>query len=212
MFTSDEDFSKALRDSLYTRIHEALYSTNQLKGSLEEEELKSEASGLSEEQTTNNLDDLKVMDQTVNCDYRTVESPSEEMQVTSRTTLCEIEEVKSEESKHFDDEILVEKITERCPVNCKRNIIISSEVEKALGTLEKVISMVREYGFNTKTPSWFTSERCPKENDADEDSKSVRGEKVCSNVEVHLESEKEATEKTSSQESVANSSAIQNSR
>ncbi|PON42076.1 START-like domain containing protein [Parasponia andersonii] len=210
MFTSDEDFSKALRDSLYTRIREALFSTNQLNGSLAEEELRSNASDLSEEHTTNNLGDLKVMDQEVNCDYHAVESPVEEIEITGRTALREIEELKSEESKHFDAELSVEKITERSPVNVKRNIIISSEVEQALGTLEKVISMVREYGFK-QTPSWFTSERSPKENDADEDSKSV-GEGVYSNMEVHVEAEKEATERTSSQESVGNSSTLQNSR
>ncbi|XP_062112381.1 uncharacterized protein LOC133823561 [Humulus lupulus] len=220
MFTGDDEFNKALKDSLYTRIQETLGSTNKLNRSLKEEntvevvvveeELKSEEADLSEEQTTSNLDYSKVIDQNSNCNHQTVELP---VQVTDSTASCEIVELKSEESKHFDNEIIVEQITERSPVYRKGNIIISSDVEQALGTLEKVISMVREYGFNTKTPSWFTSERSPKENDPDEDSK-FEGEDagVCSNVEVTVEFGKEASERTSSEESVGNVPAIQNSR
>ncbi|KAM6547782.1 hypothetical protein CsatB_019458 [Cannabis sativa] len=220
MFTGDDEFNKALKDPLYTRIRETLCSTNKLNGSLkeetvdvvvvEEEELKSEAADLSEVKATSNLDYSKVIDQNSNCNSHIVELPE---QVAGSTASCEIVEIKSEDSKNFDNKILVEQMTETSHVNRKRNIIISSDVEQALGTLEKVISMVKEYGFNTKTPSWFTSERSPEENNPDEDSKS-EGEDtgVCSNVAVTAESGKETTERTSSQESVGNGPAIQNSR
>lgn len=243
-FTSDEDFSKALRDSLYTRIHEALYSTNQSIGVLEEKELNSESShlpieyetintldelekehkrdleekelnsdlsNLSEEQKAANYsDDLEVTDQKINCDYHAVESPLKDVRVAGTTAICEIEELKSEESKHFKEQILIEKVMKRSPVGGKRNI--SSEVEQALGTLEKVISMVREYGFNTRMQSSneFGVERTPKVKIAVKDSKSLE-DVVCSRLEAHVEVEKEV-EQTSSQESDKNSSSIENAR
>uniref|UniRef100_A0A2N9FPL5 START domain-containing protein n=1 Tax=Fagus sylvatica TaxID=28930 RepID=A0A2N9FPL5_FAGSY len=83
------------------------------------------------------------------------------------------------------------------------------EVEQALGTLEKVISMVREYGFNAQTrfSSGVTSEEPPiMEKGLLKDSNSSEDERVCSNGEVIVEvSKKEIIERTS-QEQPRNSS------
>lgn len=246
MFKTDEDFSKALRDSLYTRIHEALYSAKQSIGILEEKEckndsinlliehetannlddlekehkrnpeekkLKSDSTNLVEEhEVTNNSDELETTVQKVNCNYHAIESLLKDTRVAGRMALCEIEEIQSEESKHFEDKILVEKVAERSLVCGKRNI--SSEVERALGTLEKVISMVREYGFNTKIESFIGigCERTPDEDNAVKDSKSLEDDRVCSDHEARVKVEKEVSGKTSSKESVKNHSSVDNSR
>lgn len=245
-FKTDEDFSKALRDSLYTRIHNALYSAKQSIGILAEKERKSDSSNLhiehetsnnlddlekehkrdpeekklksdstnlvEEHEVTNNSDELETTVQKVNCNYHAIESLLKDTRVTGRTALCEIEEIQSEESKHFEDKILVEKVAERSPVCGKRNI--SSEVEQALGTLEKVISMVREYGFNTKIESFIgiRRERTPDEDNAVKDSKSLEDDRVCSDHEARVEVEKEVSGKTSSKKSVKNQSSVDNSR
>ena len=240
-FTTDEDFSKALKGSLYARIREALYSTNKSNGYLEENEpeivetdvhkenevMKNLVIAVPEEdETTNNvvivtpeengtpniLDSSRIMDQKVDSGFHEVELPSEVAQVIGqKTTNCEIEELKSDESKRFGEQVLVEKIIERPPASGKRGFIISSDVEQALGTLEKVISMVRQHGFNSQTRSayGFAGERTPKESNADKELKFLD---VNLDLEAHVEVEKESTARKSSQESIRYGSSICNSR
>lgn len=211
-FASNEDFIEALKDPLYSQIREALYSINESNRFQERlEELNIDFTNLPEEHlTTSKLDDFNVMDQKVHSDNHASESPQEIMQVSGAGALCEIEEVGTEDSKSIEDQVLIKKTTERSHVSGRRNIAISSEVKKALETLEKAISMVREYGLNehARISFGFTHEEPPKKSNAGMD-KSLEEDGVCSNIEL---SKKEAVARTSSHESVRNSFGIHSFR
>lgn len=184
----DEDYSKALRGPLYSRIREALYSLHESSRLLEGKKLNGDASNLSEENLVKHkMNDLKLVDmnEKVHNEHLASEATPDDAHVTGGNTLCEIEEVESEESK--TEEIKSEKskieelegkesrqledqtfkrIPERGHVIGKRNMFISSEVEEALGTIEKVILRVRQYRFSAEMPSsGFTNEVSRKEND-----------------------------------------------
>jgi hypothetical protein len=221
-FKCDEDFSNAMGDPLYTKIREALYSTNVSKGIVEVEKLTTDACTLPEEHPTETKqDDLKDTNQEVHSNYHVRESEPDNARAKNRKAFGEIEEEVSEESRHFEedsediDHISTKEFRERCHVNGKRNILIRPEVEQALGTLEKVISVFQEYGFNAQTgcSSGFTREEPPnKEKGLVKNSNSSKDERVCSNGEVSLEvSEKGSTERTS-QERPRNSSSNQSFR
>ncbi|KAL5545671.1 hypothetical protein UlMin_005358 [Ulmus minor] len=228
MSTSDQDFIKALTDPLYTWICRSLYSSNESIKSPEGKELEIDASNLIEEHVDESelieldidapnlpeecldrseLGDVKVTDLEVHCAYHASESPSKDTKVIGSTAVCEIEELKSDESKRFDDQIPTKENIERFHVNDKRNVIISTKVEEALGTLEKVINMVREYGFNPRMQSASDST-----NNKESTSLEEEEEEECLSVEVHIEDEKEVIETNSSHESVRNSSVMNNSR
>nr|XP_015870730.2 uncharacterized protein LOC107407909 isoform X1 [Ziziphus jujuba var. spinosa]XP_024925672.2 uncharacterized protein LOC107407909 isoform X1 [Ziziphus jujuba var. spinosa]XP_048321616.1 uncharacterized protein LOC107407909 isoform X1 [Ziziphus jujuba var. spinosa] len=211
-FTSDEDFIKALKDPLYSHMRDALYSMNKSNRSQKGlEDLNIEITSVPEKHlSTSKLDDFKVMDQKVHSDNHASESPQETMQVSGGGALCEIEEVETEDSQRIEDQVLIKKTTEGSHVSDTRNIAISSEVEKALETLEKAISIVREYGLNeqARVSFGFTCEKPPNKSNAGMGSKSLEEDGVCSNVELP---KKEATERTS-HESVRNSFGIQRSR
>ena len=211
MFKSDEDFSKALGDPLYTKIREALYSTNVSKRSVEGKELKSDACILPEEHLIGSTqDDMRDTNPEVNITYHVSESEPKNARVADSKAFGEIEEEESEESRHFEedskdiDQISTEEFIESSNVNGNRKILIRPEVEQALGTLEKVISMVREFGFNAQTrfSSGVTSEEPPiMEKGLLKDSNSSEDERVCSNGEVIVEvSKKEIIERTSQEQ------------
>lgn len=219
-FTGDEDFSKALNDPLYSELREALYSIKESNRSPEGlKELKSDFTNLLEEHVTaTKLDDLMVTDQKVHSNnHDASEYPLENVKVTDTEALCEIEEVETEDNQSFEDQVLIKKSTEGSHVSGKRNILISLEVEQALGTLQKAISLVREHGLNAQmqSSSGFTYEKPPKKSNAARDSKSIEEEEdgVSSNVEIHVEvTKKEVMDRRSSHESLRNSFGIHSSR
>ncbi|KAK9906061.1 hypothetical protein M0R45_000071 [Rubus argutus] len=205
--SDDEDYSKALRGPLYSRIREALSSLEESR-SLEEKKLNGDASNLSEEHLTKNkMNDLKLVDmnQKVDNDHLASEVAPDDAHVTGGNTFGEIEEIQSEKNKIEEvvteeskieeveseesqiEEIESEKskieeveskqkkqlddqpsnrIAERFHLYGKRNMFISSEVEQAIGTLEKVILRVRQNRLNAEMQSsCFTNEVLPKRND-----------------------------------------------
>lgn len=238
----DEDYSKALRGPLYSRIREALSSLEESR-SLEEKKLNGHASNLSEERLTKNkMNDLKLVDmnQKVDNDHLASEAAPDDAHVTGGNTFGEIEEMQSEKSMIEEveseesqiEEIESEKskieeveskqnkrldnqpsniIAERFYLNGKRNMFISSEVEQAIGTLEKAILRVRQNRLNAEMQSsCFTNEVSPKENDG--------GNPKSLEVEVHSSGEhfsevpkKEDTGRTLTTP-LRNSTAIQNIR
>ncbi|KAJ7971344.1 Polyketide cyclase/dehydrase and lipid transport superfamily protein [Quillaja saponaria] len=86
---------------------------------------------------------------------REFEEYSKERDDLSIEEVCEIEEEDTERIRQFEDDCKEQdapshaEVAKRSKPDIKQNIHISAEVEEALGTLEKVISMVREYGFNS---------------------------------------------------------------
>ncbi|KAJ9181268.1 hypothetical protein P3X46_009414 [Hevea brasiliensis] len=74
---------------------------------------------------------------------------------TDRKAVGEIEEEESDVSVEFENcsksigQTITNKVVQKSPINYKTNIHVSPEVEQALETLEKAISLVRECGFNS---------------------------------------------------------------
>ncbi|KAA8516830.1 hypothetical protein F0562_017352 [Nyssa sinensis] len=189
VYKGDEDFGKALKDPLYTRVREALYSDNKQKGALEPEGLKSDTRVLAEHLIETIQADQVDMDKKIPSDNHATESSQKDPIVTYHKALGEIEEIEEEEiqeSKHLNDVHIppFNQITEKCCVNDKRKVVISPEVEQALGTLEKVISIFRENKFNRQTgslPSYTNKEFLSLERIAGKDSKASEGDQSCSN-------------------------------
>lgn len=233
MFKGDEDFSKALEDPLYTKIREALCSTYVSNGAVEEKEQKTDACILPEEHLIgSSRDDMSDTILEVNGTYHVDESEPKNARVTDRKAFGEIEEEESEESKHFEEDskviekvstkefiescnedmekVLTKEFVESCSnVNDNRNILIRPEVEQALGTLEKVISMVRVYGFNAQPrfSSGVISEEPPiMDKSLLKDTGSSEDDRVSSNGDVSLEVSKKGTIERTSQEQPRNSS------
>lgn len=216
MFKCDEDFSKALRDPLYTKIREALYSTYVSNRAVEGKEQKTDACILPEERLIESSgDDMSDMILEVNGTYHVDESEPKNARVTDKKAFGEIEEEEIEESKHFEEDSKdIEKVStkefiESCNVNDNRNILIRPEVEQALGTLEKVISMVRVYGFNAQPrfSSGVISEEPPiMDKSLLKDTSSSEDDRVSSNGEVSPEVSKKETIEGTSQEQPRNSS------
>ncbi|XP_023637146.1 uncharacterized protein LOC17881342 isoform X2 [Capsella rubella] len=120
----DEDYSRALDDPLYTKIRQALYSTDK---TIEE--------GPKFEVTQVNGNSLPKNEHNNHGDA------SEIKPVHYRKTISEIkeEEDSSDESVSSVDK---NKIT-KAHVDMRRQFCVSPEVEQALGTLDRVIYMVR---------------------------------------------------------------------
>ncbi|CAD5330984.1 unnamed protein product [Arabidopsis thaliana] len=142
----DEDYSRALTDPLYTKIRRALYSTDEAV----EEEPKLE---------TNEVNGVTLpKHEHENSGDASVNKP-----VHCRRTVPEIEEEEeSEESVYSEDGNEIAKTH----VDMRRRFCVSPEVEQALGTLDRVIFMVRNI-----TPVPETEELSP--NRADDQAKQV---------------------------------------
>uniref|UniRef100_A0A5B6ZAC0 START domain-containing protein n=2 Tax=Davidia involucrata TaxID=16924 RepID=A0A5B6ZAC0_DAVIN len=211
VYKGDEDFGKALKDPLYARIREALYSDNKQKGALEPEGVKSDACFLAEEHLIETMQaEQEDMDKKVPSDDHAIESLQKDTIVTDHKALGEIEEIEEEEieeSRHLEENGKgihippINQIAEKFCVNEKRKVVISPEVEQALGTLEKVISIFRENKFNPQTRSLcsFTNKEFQNlEKVAAKDSKSSEDGQSCSNGRVCAEvTKKEMAERTS---------------
>ncbi|KAM3690226.1 hypothetical protein ACJW30_09G106100 [Castanea mollissima] len=216
MLKCDEDFSKALGDPLYTKIREALYSTYVSNRAVEGKEQKTDACILPEERLIESSgDDMSDMILEVNGTYHVDESEPKNVRVTDKKAFGEIEEEEIEESKHFEEDnkdiekVSTKEFIESCNVNDNRNILIRPEVEQALGTLEKVISMVRVYGFNAQPrfSSGVISEEPPiMDKSLLKGTSSSEDDRVSSNGEVSPEVFKKETIERTSQEQPRNSS------
>lgn len=230
---SDGDYSKALEGPLYTQIREALFPLNEPNRPLEGERLNSDTSNLSEEHLMKNqMSDLKLvdMDQKVENDHPASEAAPDDAQVhpaselmsddalvTGRSTFGEIEEVESEDGRQFENQTS-NRVAEKGLVNGKINVVISSEVEQALGTLEKIIYKVRKNGLNAqiRSSSGFTNE-IPQKETYGGNPKALEGG-VCISGERFVEASKEEVVEASKEEviertlpkSVTNSSGIHN--
>ncbi|XP_049400570.1 uncharacterized protein LOC125864589 isoform X2 [Solanum stenotomum] len=125
----DEDFSKALKDPLYARIREALYSD---KIPLELQDMRKNAVPLDEE--TRRKNDEKCPEQKVHSEIEEIEDEA-----------CEKIEYQNQDDRniHYSPvNQLVQKPSKH------ENVSISPEVKQALVTLNKAISIIREYRFN----------------------------------------------------------------
>ncbi|XP_030448791.1 uncharacterized protein LOC115671385 [Syzygium oleosum] len=153
VFKSDEDFKQALNDPLYDRIRKAFYSMNQQNGGLEYNKLEDKAKVLIHEDIVDIAeDDIKDVNQDIPIDQSAGEfQPNDELPQYS-SNYGEIEEVKSEEGIEGGNDLIINPsngdVGEMSCLDRKKKVYIRPEVEEALGTLEKVISIVRQHGLN----------------------------------------------------------------
>ncbi|XP_017977567.1 PREDICTED: uncharacterized protein LOC18598446 [Theobroma cacao] len=192
----DEDYCKALGEPLYTLIHEALYSSNASGEVLEGQERKSEAHLVPNEYLIEGIqDDTHDIKRKVHVNDHAGETPLGKAQDTKRKAFGEIEEEESEESTCLEEGVeavnqpSTYEFADTNGVNAKKRIYIRPEVEEALGTLEKAISIVRQYGFNAQSrSSSFSDEEPPTlEEGAVEDLAYAADGKVCLKVQVGVE-------------------------
>ncbi|KAJ9554850.1 hypothetical protein OSB04_009464 [Centaurea solstitialis] len=153
----DVDFSKALKEPFYGRIREALYSENEIPNQiLKQEDVKIVHDAVSEQR------DIKIEHGAL--EQETVEfvQPEERCSLEGKEVkfhrpVSEIEEIEVSMRSNEDDngdEIPSNKFINDCRVIVgEKEVIISREVKQALGTLEKVISVFREFGFNPRSLS-----------------------------------------------------------
>ncbi|KAE8689960.1 Mitotic checkpoint serine/threonine-protein kinase BUB1, putative isoform 2 [Hibiscus syriacus] len=167
---SDEDYSKALGEPLFCLIREALYSSNKSGKVLEAKEPKSEPDILPNENLVEDIqDNTDDVDPMVHANDPAGESPLKKAQDRKRKAFGEIEEEESEESTCLDDGITAanqpstNKFAGSNGLNAEQNIPIRPEVDEALRTLEKAISIVRRYRFNNvqSRSSSFSNEETP---------------------------------------------------
>ncbi|KAL0888480.1 hypothetical protein Bca101_012463 [Brassica carinata] len=119
----DDDHSRALADPLYTKIHQALYSTDKVV----EKEPKLEVNGDSMQKN----------------EHENEKDASENEHVNCGRAVPEIEE--EEEDDDFEESFSSEEVNVngKTHVDVRRQFCISPEVKQALGTLDRVIYMVR---------------------------------------------------------------------
>ncbi|KAF8096481.1 hypothetical protein N665_0307s0012 [Sinapis alba] len=119
----DEDYSKALADPLYTEIRQALYSTDKV---VVEKEPKLEVNG----------DSMQKKDE-----HENEKDASENEHVHCRRAVPEIEE----DDDDFEESVSSQErnVNGKTHVDKRRQFCISPEVRQALGTLDRVIYMVR---------------------------------------------------------------------
>ncbi|KAL8517589.1 hypothetical protein ACS0TY_015734 [Phlomoides rotata] len=167
----DIRFREALKHPLYTRIHEALYGS-MANPSLDE---MSNTFVLLEEQNNAAASKDTSANETNECDDSDIDSEVKDVGAKEEK---EIEERDSDERKSLDEqgterspdnltseiteeEVRIDKmevevkqgddVTERFGYDVETKVTISRQVREALGTLEKAISMIREYN-NKNSP------------------------------------------------------------
>ncbi|CAI9097556.1 OLC1v1034014C1 [Oldenlandia corymbosa var. corymbosa] len=154
----DEDFGKALKDPLYTRIREALYSNSLPTVGPQLEEQKHDTSFLLEEESRRTLEGSSSQE-IVHDDDLSAHSEAGELFLQDKKPHIEIEEVKESDSEESislaangdkSGSLQVNEINTRTFADSPR-ITIRPEVEKALTLLDEVISIFQEYRSNDET-------------------------------------------------------------
>lgn len=199
------EFSKALGDPLYVRIREALYNTSVSKamngGELQQVATAKDLVEIKhEEEKDASMEDMSnqyannVLPMTTNTE-----------ELSSSKTFGEIvvdtEEIVEIEEGNREVEDIPMKEVNKSVIRGKRSVYIRSEVEHALQTLDKAISMVRQQRLTT----------CIK-NDDREDSYSLKLTQISSKTHVGAEVPKGDTPERALQLGPDTNSGIQNSR
>ncbi|XP_021892474.1 uncharacterized protein LOC110810580 isoform X2 [Carica papaya] len=211
----DEGYSKALGNPLYTKIRKALYGIEESDDPRKENEMKGSECIIPQQQLIKDVEtEGFAMDMEQKFHSHESESSPENRQTTGGRTFGEIEEEESEDTSQDEvslkviDKSEANKIEAGSQVNGKRSVFVRPEVEEALGTLEKAISMIREYGFGVASgsPSSFSDEEPSSlEKDPVKDSNSFEDDSSSTKVSIEI-SKTEAAVRTSHES--LNSSAI----
>ncbi|CAA3022177.1 Hypothetical predicted protein [Olea europaea subsp. europaea] len=185
----DREFRETLKDPLYTRIREALYSEN-VTVEAPEQGLQKETSIMAEEQTEAR-EDYHMKENIRSNDIDIVDSISEDVVVRDQNGLCEIEEIGEIDVGETDlvDEFikkpgnhLTNEIRPKFLVDKNNKVVISPKVEQALETLEKAISIFQEYRSNPETgsrPGISIAKSINIETDGAKESVSSEADQIC---------------------------------
>ncbi|KAL8132147.1 hypothetical protein AgCh_007875 [Apium graveolens] len=155
----DEDFAKALKDPLYAQIREALYSENTVKEVPEPIELNSDTHVLPAYHAVKTLQaEGGDMDSEVLPNGHAMDFSPDTPVIMDQKVNGEIQEIEEEEIAHSRSLKVESKETRNSISNQvvreKKEVVISSEVNQALGILEKAISMFREFGPSPESRFW----------------------------------------------------------
>ncbi|KAI4348856.1 hypothetical protein L6164_009526 [Bauhinia variegata] len=227
LFDSKQDEIKSNKNS--TEINAGVLSNGKAFGEIEEadsdvslEELQQGVIILSDKDLgESKLDEARDVSQEGKSDqYANKSTPMDAIRLNNRKVFGEIVEADSEEIVHFEEDdkrvndIPIEEIDARSPPKAKRNVRISSEVEQALQTLEKAISVVRKYGFISHRSSSSFDNEGPlfMENGEKVDSLAPKFGQVYSKGEVSFEVPNKDIIEGTSQEAPGTNSDIRSSR
>ncbi|CAH8260136.1 unnamed protein product [Arabidopsis lyrata] len=169
-----DDYKRVLADPLYTHIHEALYSSDKTNEICQVNELHSQQGRDCEEQEPQLEADDPYMakeNETRHCENESVPSKRDVPEIEEEECADLKEEEKSSlssfssSSSSEEDENVIGKTQNK---KVKTRFCISPEVKQALGTLERVISMVRK----SKTDNNNTSTSSGEEEEEEEEASS----------------------------------------
>ncbi|KAE8711145.1 hypothetical protein F3Y22_tig00110303pilonHSYRG00339 [Hibiscus syriacus] len=153
-----EDYSKALGDPSFSLIREAFYTSDKSGDVLEVHELESEADILRKENLIGgtHYDTHDIGLKVHHANDQSAETPLQKEHDTKRKAFSEIKEESeritySEEGVKAANKCSTDEFSDANGVNAERTIPIRPEVEDALRTLEKVISVARQHGFNLRS-------------------------------------------------------------
>ncbi|KAB2045239.1 hypothetical protein ES319_D01G146700v1 [Gossypium barbadense] len=203
----DKDYSKALGDPLFALIREALYASNKSGEVLEVHGPKSEALLLRNKSLIERTqDDTHDIGKKLCANDHAVEIPPWKEQDTVIKSFGEIEEEETEGSTQPEEG---DNITfDANGVNDKRKISIRPEVQDALRTLDKVISLVQQHGFNSRT-SFSDEETANLEEGAvylkAEDNVKATSEQFAENLEMTLDKSQNSSDINDTRDEDSNS-------
>ncbi|KAI3843298.1 hypothetical protein MKW92_021310 [Papaver armeniacum] len=163
----DEDFGKALKDALYVRIREGLNHENRLKMNSEANVLVVEKSGdkcHGKSETESLPADATVSAKSSLGDHLVIQRKQAAASISGQTSQHEIEDEeigqhkKSEEAGNGIESIDQSSscLTAK-QISKEKKVVISPEVEHAIGILNNVISMFRGSGINSQSSSGLGS-------------------------------------------------------
>ncbi|KAL3628126.1 hypothetical protein CASFOL_027172 [Castilleja foliolosa] len=138
----DENFLEALKDPMYTRIQGALYSQNTHLDSPALHEQNPEA------HENNDCDALVVIDSGAENKFSAYEIIEEEVKIDETNDVASDGVVEQDIGK-------TNEITEHFEAEIEKKVSISPDVRRALGTLEKAISILRGYNSTLKKGSSY---------------------------------------------------------
>ncbi|CAK8571279.1 unnamed protein product [Lathyrus sativus] len=182
MSQDKEEFSKALGDPLYARIREALYSTS--SGELPQVARIHPVEDLVESKK-GEINDVSKEDKRSQHSNNVMSSAMNAGVLENSETFCEIVELGKEMIvQSVEDDM---KVNDEVGADGKRSVYIRSEVEQALQTLDKAISIVREYRLCSPiaSSSFANKEVCMKKYGR-VDSFSIKSVKPCDKNEVSV--------------------------
>ncbi|KAI3934046.1 hypothetical protein MKW92_002721 [Papaver armeniacum] len=163
----DEDFGKALKDALYVRIREGLNHENRLKMNSEANALVVEKSGdkcHGKSETESLPADAPVSAKSSLCDHLVIRRKQAAVSISGQTSQHEIEDEEIEQHKKSEEagngiesfDQSSSRLTAK-QISKEKKVVISPEVEHAIGILNNVISMFRGSGINSQSSSGLGS-------------------------------------------------------